>query len=363
MRITARFRWLTLIEKTLAEESVWEKLRRSEKPVVLYGMGNGADLILDEFATLGIKCSGVFASDGFVRGQSFREFRVEKLSDIEARLCDFTVAVGFATALDSVIENIINISKKHRLVVPCVPVCGKEIINRDFLLKYSEKIEAAFNLLYDEESLRIYEQSVRFMFGGELDVLLDTITEKSTVFNGFFKLDADEDYLDLGAYRGDTIAEFLRFSGGSYSSITAVEPDIKTFRKLDDFCKKTDRCACINACVSDSDGSVIFNNSAGRQSSISANGKEIKSLTVDTICEGRGITYLKADIEGAEKQMLSGAAVTLKNLKPKLNIAAYHRSEDFFEIPLMVNRLNSSYRIFLRRHKYIPCWNLNYYCV
>ena len=27
--------------------SVWELLRRTEKPIVLYGMGNGADKIID----------------------------------------------------------------------------------------------------------------------------------------------------------------------------------------------------------------------------------------------------------------------------------------------------------------------------
>ncbi|MBR4765701.1 MAG: FkbM family methyltransferase, partial [Clostridia bacterium] len=284
-----------MIENILNRESVWEKLEHSEKPVVLYGMGNGADMILDEFATLGIKCSGVFASDDFVRGQSFRGFKVEKLSDIEARLDDFTVAVGFATSLDSVIENIIEISKHHSLLVPCVPVCGKDIVNRDFILKNCAEIEEAYSLLYDEESKNVFENSLRYMFSGELDILLGTISAKADAFSSFFKLNSLENYLDLGAYRGDTVAEFLRFTGGKYSSITAVEPDTKTFAKLEKFCKEIAACTCVNACVSDTDGLVNFNNSAGRQSSISTNGKEIKSLTVDTICEGRGVTYLKAD--------------------------------------------------------------------
>ena len=354
---------MTLIENILNGKSVWEKLRLSGEPVVLYGMGNGADLILDEFAALGIKCSGVFASDDFVRGQSFRGFKVEKLSEIEARLNSFTVAVGFATSIDSVIENIIAVSKRHKLLVPCVPVYGKDIVNRDYIIENRAEIEEAYRLLYDGESKRIYENSLRFMFGGELDVLLGTISEKADVFNSFFKLNDNENYLDLGAYRGDTVTEFLNFTNGNYSSITAVEPDTKTFVKLEETCREIFDCACINACVSDVDGLVNFNNSAGRQSSISTNGKQTKSLTVDTICKGSGVSYLKADIEGSEKQMLSGAAQTLKKYKPKLNIAAYHRSEDFFEIPLMIHRLNSDYRIYLRRHKYIPCWDLNYYCI
>lgn len=352
-----------MIKELLNEESVWEKLLNTDKPVVLYGMGNGADMILDEFEALGIKCSGVFASDGFVRGQSFRGFKVEKLSDIEARYDDFTVVVAFATQLDSVIQNIVRISACHKLLVPCVPVYGNTIINRGFIIENASAIKEAYNILYDEESKRIFNLSLRFMFGGELDVLLDTISGKSSVFNTFFKFGENEDYLDLGAYRGDTVDEFLRFSGGDYSSVTAVEPDKKSFEKLEKYCEKLYNCTCVNACISDFDGTVNFNNFAGRQSSVSTKGAEIKSLTVDTLCKNRNVTYLKADIEGSEKQMLLGAAETLKNLKPKLNISAYHRSEDFFAIPVLINRLNTNYKIRLRRHKYIPCWDLNYYCI
>ena len=65
------------------QASVWEVLKKSEKPVILYGMGNGADKVLDECQRLGINVSGVMASDDFVRGQSFRGFTVKKLSDFE----------------------------------------------------------------------------------------------------------------------------------------------------------------------------------------------------------------------------------------------------------------------------------------
>lgn len=51
--------------------SSWEKIKQSGREVVVYGMGNGADNVLDEFARLDIKVRGVTASDNFVRGQSF----------------------------------------------------------------------------------------------------------------------------------------------------------------------------------------------------------------------------------------------------------------------------------------------------
>ena len=42
-------------------ESSWDRLKTCEKPIFIYGMGDGAEKLLDEFDRLGIKCTGVFA--------------------------------------------------------------------------------------------------------------------------------------------------------------------------------------------------------------------------------------------------------------------------------------------------------------
>ena len=52
-------------------KDLWNYLKETEKPIVLYGMGNGADLIISASKKYGIKISGVFASDGFVRQKHF----------------------------------------------------------------------------------------------------------------------------------------------------------------------------------------------------------------------------------------------------------------------------------------------------
>ena len=60
----------------------WDALKASELPVVLYGMGNGADKTLDEFEKRRIKAAGVMASDGFVRHQEFRGFTVKSEKEL-----------------------------------------------------------------------------------------------------------------------------------------------------------------------------------------------------------------------------------------------------------------------------------------
>jgi hypothetical protein len=44
------------------------------------------------------------------------------------------------------------------------------------------------------------------------------------------------------------------------------------------------------------------------------------------------------DIEGAEQQALAGAQDTLRRDRPRMTIAAYHRRDDFREIPRLVRR-------------------------
>ena len=51
---------------------LWDYLTEVKKPIVLYGMGNGADRIIDACDKRDIPINAVFASDEFVRGQTYR---------------------------------------------------------------------------------------------------------------------------------------------------------------------------------------------------------------------------------------------------------------------------------------------------
>ncbi len=341
------------------EKSSWEKIKESGKPVVIYGMGNGADKVIDEFNRLEIPILGVTASDDFVRGQIFRGFKVKKLSEFDG---EFIIAVGFATCIPEVMTHIYSLSEKYRVIVPCVPVFGDEIFNREFVEKNADKINAAHSL-FEDESKRIFEGCVNYMFGGELDVLASVTTDKDEVFNNILKLGSDESYLDLGAYRGDTVEEFLHYCGGKYESITALEPDRRTFRKLCDYLENIPRSTAYQKVIYNEITTLKFSSKAGRQSTICEKGEEIETATVDELFKESRVSYIKMDVEGAEKEAIEGAETTLKTQNPKLNIALYHRSADIFELPLQISKINPDYKFHIRRHPYIPCWDMNLYCV
>lgn len=348
-----------MLEFTLEEKSSWQKIKESNLPVVIYGMGNGADKVVDEFNRLGIPILGVTASDAFVRGQSFRGFKVKKLSEFEG---DFIIAVSFASCIPEVMEHIYNLTKEYRVLVPCVPVVGNELFTDEFITENEDEINTVYSL-FDKDSKRIFAGCINFMYGGELETLKSITTEKDEAFRGLFKPSPKEHFLDLGAYRGDTVDELLKFSGGTYGSIIAVEPDRRSYRKLCEHVENMSDVVTLQKAIYKSDGVAVFNSAAGRQSAISDKGEEIETATIDEICRGREITYIKFDVEGAEYEALCGGEKTIRAQKPKLNVALYHKFSDVFELPLKIYQLNPEYKFHIRRHPYIPCWDMNLYCV
>ena len=49
----------------IIEKDIWSYLRNSDKKIIIYGMGNGADKIINELERLNINIYGVMASDDF----------------------------------------------------------------------------------------------------------------------------------------------------------------------------------------------------------------------------------------------------------------------------------------------------------
>ena len=74
-------------------------------------------------------------------------------------------------------------------------------------------------------------------------------------------------------------------------------------------------------------------------------------------------TYIKIDAEGAELDILNGGKKIISEFKPKIKIATYHKNRDIFEIPILLNKLNENYKIYMCHHPYIPAWDTDFYCV
>lgn len=342
---------------------VWDALSCLGQPLVLYGMGDGADKVISVLDRLGIRFDGVMASDPFVRGQSFHGFRVKRLADFEEEFGDFTVALCFATQLPEVISSVKALAARHTLLVPNVPVFGDVIFDGDFINKYADEITAAREIFADDFSRLVYDTALRFYHCGDITLLDGITTAKDEAFRSILRLGGSEVYVDLGAYDGDTVDEFLSYCGGEYDKIIAFEPNAKNFKKLKAHCEGMERVELLPLGVWSRDCELVFNNKAGRCSAVSDKGVKTRVTALDNVRSAAGATYIKADVEGADAEALSGMSEILRSRKPKLCFSAYHRFEDLFRLPLLIKSLNPQYKIYLRHHPYIPAWDTNIYCI
>lgn len=349
---------MNITDKILEHPSVWEKLKTETRPIVLYGTGNGADIVLDIFEDMGIKAQGVCASDGFVRKRSFRGFEVMSISDAKEKFENPLFCLSFASSIPEVMENIRALDP----LVPVVPVFGRDIMDRDFLLISKDKINLAYSLLADDKSKDIFENILTFEFTGQLLYLLKTETTREEALCHLLKLTDKEHYADLGAYRGDTLEELIELCGG-FENAYAFEPDKKTFLKLSENTKNMENLTLYPNALWNENTTLSFSGGGGRQSALSNEGYTVEAVALDNVLADKKLTYIKADVEGVEKEALEGMSRILKEQKPKLCISAYHRSADIFELILMIHSINPEYKIHLRHHPYIPAWDTNIYCM
>ena len=344
-------------------QSCWEFLQKTDLPIFIYGMGDGALKILSVFEKYNIPTAGFFASDEFVRGHSFEGHLVHKLSQIEQLVDDFVIVLAFAAGYESLYKRVNSIAEKHLLLAPDVPVAGGGLFDYDYFCENKEKFEAVYDRLEDEASRKTYENVINFKISGKIEYLNACTSDKSEVYSSIVKLGKNERYVDLGAYNGDTIDEFLHYTNGSYKRIIAFEPNAKNFEKLKLHCKGMANVSLWQLGSYSKNTELIFNNKAGRNSAIADKGVATKVATVDTILCGMAAGYIKADVEGADMETLIGMQKTMENCKPKLNFSAYHRFEDIFRLALYIHSVNPDYKIFLRHHPYIPAWDTNLYCI
>ena len=227
--------------------------------------------------------------------------------------------------------------------------------------KHLDEIELAYSSLADNQSKKVFENIVRFQITGDLNYCFECETEKEEAFS-ILNLGESESFLDLGAYRGDTIEEFLHYAK-SYKKIVAVEPDARTFKKLQLNCEKLENCTTLNNAIWSENCTLTFDGNKGRGASTQSQGEEKSAICVDYITEKYGdFSYINIDIEGAESKMFEGAINTLKS-KPKLCMAVYHKSEDIFSLVNKIKEMNSDYKIYLRHHPHISFWDTNIYCI
>ena len=346
---------------------LWQYLASTEKTVVMYGMGNGADKILAVCEKFGIEVADFFASDGFVRGHSFHGKRVLSYTEVKEKYGaeNLIVLLSFASSLPDVLSLFDRVASECELYAPDVPVCGDTLFDLAFYREHREELSAVYSLLADEESRRIFECVLRYKLSGKISELRAVESTKDETYS-LLTAQNIRTAADLGAYNGDTVRELKNYAP-ELSEVWAFEPDRRSFRKLSEFANTLEapKLYPIHAAAWSENTTLSFADTGNRNAGAFALGKqiEVEAKTLDGVLRGTCVDYIKYDVEGAEREAILGSSETIREHHPRLLVSIYHRSEDLFALPLLLHEKFPEYRLYLRRTPYVPAWDLNLICV
>ncbi len=357
---------LLIKEKT----SIWENIKNDSRPVVLYGMGDGAVKLLSILDSIGVKPVGIFASDEFVRYNQFCSYTVKKLSDIEAEFDDFIILVAFATHLDSVRERIFSLASRHTVFIPDINVTGDplEIFDSQFYRNNYSRLEEVYENLFDERSKKAFAALINFKLSGKIEYLeeLEALRLEETLP---YNRESIFSFADFGAYTGDTLTEAFDTYPRLERAI-CFEPDTKTFKKLEKNVEQLNKnIKCINAVAWNENCELELFESSGRNTLIKINAfddeemqkKKVKKVTAHRADSVSDFTpdLIKMDVEGCEREALDGCLKFFDSEMPTLRISIYHNNRDIFEIYEQITRIKKGYKFSIsQKCTYIPAWDI-----
>lgn len=343
---------------------MWDELAKEVRPIVVYGMGNGADKLISRFEKYSIKIADFFASDGFVRGHTFHGYRVKSFSEIKETYPDFVIVLSFASNREEVLAMLSEIDGNYDMYVPDMPVAGEdEYFDCEFYNKHHEEIEKAYNSLADEDSKNAFSSIITYKLSGRIKFLMSAWSTLDEMYS-LLPCEKTERAIDAGAYNGDTARQMKMFFP-NLKKIMALEPDVKTYKRLLKYCDGENEIEIepINAAVWCENSKGSFSSSGNRNSSVNSTSSfECKEITVplvriDSLMDS--VDYVKYDVEGAEAEALIGSEGIIEKCKPALLVSLYHRSRDIFTIINELSEKYPFYKFYLRRLKCVPAWEIN----
>jgi FkbM family methyltransferase len=351
-----------------AQFFLWDYLKEADRPIIMYGTGDGADKILAVMKRYGLQ-PACFTKSGnvssFSMNVTFRDYQVMPFEEVERKFgADFIILLCFGTNKPEILERLYALAEKYELYAPDVPVAGNEdsweIYDPEYIETHYEKIEKVRKLLADEKSHEVFDGWLEYRLSGKIDILDKIATPREEMLS-LLKFKENEVFIDAGAFKGDTAEEFLNATGGKFTKITAIEPDAKNYMALRRkfYAYGSGIFAPLNAVAWSEDEPVEFTVKSGKAGGVGVKGgrvKQIQGVKIDTLCDKEAATYIKIDVEGAEAEVLKGAKSTITKHRPKMLVSLYHRNEDLFELPLMLHSFYPKYKFYLRKTRCLPGW-------
>lgn len=233
-----------------------------------------------------------------------------------------------------------------------------------FIKEHIVEFETVYDLLADNISKNIYSNLLNYRISKNeiwLEKMKDLIDDEADQYFDIdiFKSYKFDEFVDGGGYDGDTLNNFYRHYPQWQGIYYCLEASRKIYIKLSEYVSKMykgKKVIPMNYAIWHEKGKIYFDTSTygdGGGSRISDQGEEVECNSLDNLLDGKNIGFIKMDIEGAERNGLIGARKIIQRNNPILAICIYHKPEDFFDIPLLIQMIKpDEYDFYIRQYRY-----------
>lgn len=231
------------------------------------------------------------------------------------------------------------------------------LFDRDRLVSAQDALNRLHDALGDAVSRDVLKGVVTFRLTGDI-AHVEAVCEPLQYFpEEIIRLGPREVFVDGGAFDGDTVRTFLAACEGSFQAIHAFEPDPRNFQKLRswvDSHPQKDRIHPHAAALYSHRTELSFSEGPSMSSRIDhIGGTRIQATSLDECLQGAPATFIKYDLEGAERPALQGAESTIRRFRPKLAISVYHLADDLWDLPSVIAGMTPGYKYFLRHYSFL----------
>ena len=228
-----------------------------------------------------------------------------------------------------------------------------------------------FDMLEDEKSRQTYTDVLSYRFKLQPPKALSEIYCGDQYFAvpEMMTFSEDDVFVDCGAFVGDTVESYLNRCQGLFHRVIAFEPGPVQFRAMKERFQRLRRewaipsgeldCICAGVGSHSSRASlmedeithhIIGAHLVDIDNEKISDGSAVEIVALDEALKDQRVSFIKADIEGYEMDMLRGAEHLIRSQHPRMAICLYHKLMDYYEIPLYLHELVPEYHFKVRHH-------------
>ena len=204
--------------------------------------------------------------------------------------------------------------------------------------------------LHDDESKETLIRIIHFRLSHDLNFMRGfTDAQHRQYFEDFLKLkSAGESFADVGSFDGYTSDYFIK-QCPEYAAVYAFEPEPKNMVIVKQRLAGFPRVHYYEHGLSNASQILRFDASGSCSKISEAGDLEIKVERLDDVLQDR-LTFVKMDIEGAERPALEGAKQAILQHHPRLALSVYHLFDDLWQIPRQVLSYRDDYDLYVRHY-------------